>query len=234
MLDGLAQLNDENYKRYADPETQTRIAQYEMAFRMQNEVPDLMDINNEPKSVTDLYGPDALKPGSFARNCLLARRMAERGVRFIQLFHRGWDQHGSLPSKIRQQCLDIDQASAALVKDLKQRGMLDDTLVVCGGEFGRSIYSQGKLTKDNHGRDHHGRAFTTWIAGAGIKQGFEYGKTDDFAYNILENPVHIRDLNATILDRLGINHERLTFRYQGLDQRLTGVEEAHVLKDIIA
>jgi hypothetical protein len=234
MLDGLAQLNHENYKRYADPETQTRIAQYEMAFRMQNEVPDLMDIGNEPKSVTDLYGPDALTPGSFARNCLLARRMAERGVRFIQLFHRGWDQHGSLPSKIRQQCLDIDQASAALVKDLKQRGMLEDTLVVCGGEFGRTIYSQGKLTKDDHGRDHHGRAFTTWMAGAGVKAGFEYGKTDDFSYNILENPVHIRDLNATILDRLGIDHERLTFRYQGLDQRLTGVEEAHVIKDILA
>jgi len=234
MLDGLSELNHDNYQRYADPETQTRIAQYEMAFRMQNEVPELMDISKEPKSVTDLYGPDALKPGSFARNCLLARRMAERGVRFIQLFHRGWDQHGSLPSKIRQQCMDIDQPSAALIKDLKQRGMLEDTLVVCGGEFGRTIYSQGKLTKDNHGRDHHGRAFTTWMAGAGVKAGFEYGKTDDFSYNILENPVHIRDLNATILDRLGIDHEQLTFRYQGLDQRLTGVEDARIIRDILA
>jgi uncharacterized protein (DUF1501 family) len=161
--------------------------------------------------------------------------MAERGVKFIQLFHRGWDQHGSLPSKISMQCEDIDQPCAALIKDLKQRGMFDDTLIVCGGEFGRTIYSQGKLTVDNHGRDHHGRAFTTWLAGAGVKEGFEYGKTDDYSYNILENPVHIRDLNATILDRLGVDHRRLTFKYQGLDQRLTGVEEeAHVVKDILS
>jgi hypothetical protein len=233
MLTGLQELNSKTHKKFNDPETQARIAQYEMAFRMQAEVPDLMDISKEPKHVKDLYGPNVEKPGSFARNCLLARRMAEKGVRFSQLFHRGWDQHGSLPSKLRQQCEDIDQPSAGLIKDLKERGMFDDTLVVCGGEFGRTIYSQGKLTKDNHGRDHHGRCFTTWMAGAGIKQGFDYGQTDDHCYNIVKDPVHIRDLNATILDRLGIDHEKLTFRYQGLDQRLTGVEEARVVKEII-
>ncbi len=235
MLDKLALLNEENFDRFNDPETQARISQYEMAYRMQMAVPDIMDITREPKHVKELYGPDVEKPGSFARNVLLARRMAERGVRFIQLFHRGWDQHGDLPNRLRFQCQDIDQACAALVKDLKQRGMFDDTLIVCGGEFGRTIYSQGKLTETSHGRDHHGRCFTTWLAGAGVKQGFEYGKTDDHSYNIIENPVHIRDLNATILDRLGIDHRRLTYRYQGLDQRLTGVEEeAHVVKDILA
>ncbi|MGY8673755.1 MAG: DUF1501 domain-containing protein, partial [Verrucomicrobiia bacterium] len=235
MLDRLAQLNEQNYDRFNDPETQARISQYEMAYRMQMTVPDIMDISKESTHVKELYGPNVEKPGSFARNVLLARRMAERGVKFIQLFHRGWDQHGSLPSKISMQCEDIDQPCAALIKDLKQRGMFDDTLIVCGGEFGRTIYSQGKLTVDNHGRDHHGRAFTTWLAGAGVKEGFEYGKTDDYSYNILENPVHIRDLNATILDRLGVDHRRLTFKYQGLDQRLTGVEEeAHVVKDILS
>ncbi len=234
MLDGLAKLNQENFERFRDPETQARISQYEMAFRMQTEVPELMDIKDEPEHVMKLYGEAAKEPGSFARNCLLARRMAEKGVRFIQLFHRGWDQHGSLPSKIRNQCLDIDQAAAGLVTDLKNRGMLDDTLVICGGEFGRTIYSQGKLSEDNHGRDHHGRCFTTWMAGGGVKAGFEYGKTDDFCYNITENPVHIRDMNATVLHTLGIDHNRLTFKYQGLDQRLTGVEEAHVVKDILA
>ena len=222
LLDGLKELNDGTFKKFADPETQSRIKQYEMAFRMQAEVPDLMDISKEPKHVKDLYGPAVEKPGSFARNCLLARRMAEKGVRFLQLFHRGWDQHGSLPSKLRQQCEDIDQPCAGLIKDLKERGMFEDTLVICGGEFGRTIYSQGKLTKDNHGRDHHGRCFTTWMAGAGIKRGFEHGKTDSHSYNILQDPVHIRDLNATILQQLGIHHEKLTFRYQGLDQRLTG------------
>lgn len=234
MLDKLNLLNQENYDRFNDPETQTRISQYELAFRMQAAVPDIMDISNEPKHVKELYGPDVEKPGSFARNVLLARRMAERGVRFIQLFHRGWDQHGSLPTKLAQQCEDTDQACAALIKDLKQRGMFDDTLIVCGGEFGRTIYSQGTLTKTNHGRDHHGRAFTTWLAGAGIKRGFEYGKTDDYSYNILENPVHIRDLNATILHQLGIDHNRLTFRYQGLDQRLTGVEDPKIVRDILS
>jgi hypothetical protein len=233
MLDGIAELNSGTFDQFGDPETQTRIAQYEMAYRMQMAVPDIMDTSNEPQHVKDLYGPNVETPGSFARNCLLARRMAERGVRFQQLFHRGWDQHGALPSKLRQQCEDIDQPSAGLVKDLKQRGMLDDTLVICGGEFGRTIYSQGKLTKDDHGRDHHGRCFTTWLAGAGVKAGFEFGKTDQFSYNILENPVHIRDLNATTLHCLGINHERLTYRYQGLDQRLTGVEPARVVHEIL-
>ncbi|MBT7213753.1 MAG: DUF1501 domain-containing protein [Verrucomicrobia bacterium] len=234
QLDSLEQLNELNYDKFADPEIQARISQYELAFRMQSEVPGLMDIEGEPDHVKELYGPQTDKPGSFARNCLLARRMAEKGVRYIQLFHRGWDQHGALPSKIRQQCEDIDQPAAALIKDLDQRGMLEDTLVVFGGEFGRTIYSQGKLTKDNHGRDHHGRCFSMWMAGAGVKRGFEYGKTDDHSYNIVETPVHIRDMNATILHQLGIDHNKLTFKYQGLDQRLTGVEEAHVVKDILA
>ncbi len=234
MLDGLSQLNQVAYDKFADPETQARIAQYEMAFRMQSEVPELMDISREPEHIREMYGPAVETPGSFARNCLLARRMVQKGVRYVQLFHRGWDQHGSLPSKIREQCKDIDQPAAALVRDLKQQGMLDDTLVVWGGEFGRTIYSQGKLSEDNHGRDHHGRCFTMWMAGAGIKPGYEYGLTDDHSYNILENPVHIRDLNATILHQLGINHKRLTFKFQGLDQRLTGVEEeAHVVKDVL-
>ncbi len=234
MLDTLAALNGKTHDRFADPETQTRISQYEMAFRMQAEVPEIMDLSDEPESTFELYGEDARKPGTFAANCLRARRMAERGVRFTQLFHRGWDQHGNLPRDLRNQCKDIDQASAALVTDLKQRGMLEDTLVVCGGEFGRTIYSQGKLTADNHGRDHHGRAFHTWMAGAGVKAGFEYGKTDDYCYNIVENPMHIRDLNATILNRLGINHERLTFKHLGLDEKLTGVEPARVVKEILA
>jgi len=236
MLDGLGELNEVAYDKFADPETQARISQYEMAFRMQSEVPDLMDVGQEPEHVRKLYGDAVEEPGSFARNCLLARRMVEKGVRYVQLFHRGWDQHGSLPAKIRQQCSDVDQPAAGLIKDLKQRGMLDDTLVVWGGEFGRTIYSQGKLTPDNHGRDHHGRCFTIWMAGAGIKRGFEYGKTDDHSYNILENTgVHIRDLNATILQQLGIDHEKLTFKFQGLDQRLTGVEEpAHVVREILA
>ena len=236
MLDGLGELNQLTHDKFGDPETQARIAQYEMAFRMQSEVPDLMDINQETEPVRKLYGPAVDTPGSFARNCLLARRMVEKGVRYVQLFHRGWDQHGSLPSKIRQQCSDIDQPAAGLIKDLKQRGMLDDTLVIWGGEFGRTIYSQGKLSENNHGRDHHGRCFTIWMAGAGIKRGFEYGVTDDHSYNILENTgVHIRDLNATILNQLGIDHEKLTFKFQGLDQRLTGVEEpARVVNEILA
>ena len=192
-----------------------------------------MDLRDEPEHVLDQYGPESKKPGTFARNCIVARRLVERGVPFIQLFHRGWDQHGSLPKLIRGQCNDIDQPAAALVKDLKQRGMLDNTLIVCGGEFGRTIYSQGKLTKDNHGRDHHGRCFTTWLAGGGVRPGIEYGETDDHCYNILRDPVHIRDLNATILRQLGIDHNRLTFRYQGLDQRLTGVEPARVVTDIL-
>jgi len=233
VLDGLEKLNQQNFDRFGDPETQSRIAQYEMAYRMQMEAPELMDIKDEPDHIVDMYGPDARKPGTFASNCLKARRMSEKGVRFVQLFHRGWDQHGSLPKQIRGQCKDIDQACAGLVKDLKQRGMFEDTLIVCGGEFGRTIYSQGKLTKDNHGRDHHGRCFTMWMAGAGVKRGFEYGKTDDFCYNITENPVHIRDLNATILDQLGVDHSQLSFKFQGLDQKLTGVENARVVRDVL-
>ena len=188
MLDGIAKINQAKKKESGDPEIDARIAQYEMAYRMQTSVPELVDLKDEPKHVLDLYGKDAMRKGSFAHNCLIARRLSERGVPFVQLFHRGWDQHGSLPSKIRQQCEDVDQPAAALVRDLKQRGLLKDTIVICGGEFGRTIYSQGKLTKDNHGRDHHGRCFSMWLAGGGIKAGFEYGKTDDFAYNIVENP----------------------------------------------
>jgi hypothetical protein len=234
MLDGIARLNGKTSEEIGDPETATRMTQYEMAYRMQTSVPELMDLSDEPESTYKLYGEDARKPGTFARNVVLARRMAERGVPFIQLFHRAWDQHGNLPRDIRNQCRDIDRASAGLVADLKQRGMLDDTLVIWGGEFGRTIYSQGKLSDKNHGRDHHGRCFTTWLAGGGVKAGFEYGKTDDHSYNILKNPVHIRDLNATVLHLLGIDHERFSFRYQGLDQRLTGVEGAKVVHDIIA
>ena len=234
MLDGIAKINQAKKQETGDPEIDARIAQYEMAFRMQSSVPELVDMKDEPDHVLDLYGKDAKKKGSFAHNCIVARRLAERGVPYVQLFHRGWDQHGSLPSKIRQQCEDIDQPAAALVRDLKQRGMLEDTLVVCGGEFGRTIYSQGKLTKNNHGRDHHGRSFSMWMAGGGIKAGFEYGKTDDFTYNIVENPVHVNDLNATVLQCLGIDHERFTYKYLGLDQRLTGVEHPKVIPELIA
>lgn len=234
MLDGIAQINQAKKAESGDPEIDARIAQYEMAYRMQTSVPELVDLKDEPQHVLDLYGKDAMKKGTFAHNCLIARRLSERGVPFVQLFHRGWDQHGSLPSKIRQQCEDIDQPAAALVRDLKQRGLLKDTIVVCGGEFGRTIYSQGKLTKDNHGRDHHGRSFSMWMAGGGIKAGLEYGKTDDFAYNIVENPVHVNDLNATILHCLGVDHERFTYRYLGLDQRLTGVEHPKIVPGILA
>jgi len=234
MLDGIAKINQAKKAESGDPEIDARIAQYEMAYRMQTSVPDLVDLKDEPQHVLDLYGKDAMRKGSFAHNCLIARRLSERGVPFVQLFHRGWDQHGSLPSKIRQQCEDIDQPAAALVRDLKQRGLLKDTIVICGGEFGRTIYSQGKLTKNNHGRDHHGRSFSMWMAGGGIKAGFEYGKTDDFAYNIVENPVHVNDLNATVLQCLGIDHERFTYKYLGLDQRLTGVEHPKVIPDLIA
>ena len=230
LLDGLAQLNAQHFQAVGDPEINTRIAQYEMAFRMQTSVPDLVDVSQEPSSIVDLYGPDVKKPGSFAANCLLARRMAERGVRFIQLYHRGWDQHGNLPRRLREQCLDCDQPSAGLVKDLKQRGLLDETLVVWGGEFGRTVYCQGKIEPDNYGRDHHGRCYTVWLAGGGVKPGLSYGVTDDFCYNVVENPVHIHDLNATILHCLGIDHERLTYRFQGRDFRLTDVAGQVVTK----
>ena len=235
MLDSLAVLNAQHAREALDPEIDARIAQYEMAYRMQTSVPELMDLSDETEATLNLYGDEARKPGSFAANCLLARRMAERGVRFIQLFHRGWDQHFNLPSEIRQQAQATDQASAALISDLKQRGMLSDTLVIWGGEFGRTIYSQGALSATNHGRDHHGRCFTVWMAGGGIRGGYEHGETDDFCYNIVKDPVHIRDFNATILHCLGIDHRRLTFPYQGLDQRLTGVEEeAHVVTPVLA
>lgn len=223
MLDELGRLNAERFTAVGDPEIQSRIAQYEMAYRMQTSVPELTDISGETKETLDLYGPDVKTPGTFAANCLLARRMAERGVRFTQVFIRQWDQHGNLPNDIRRQCRIIDQPCYALVQDLKQRGLLEDTLVIWGGEFGRTIYCQGGLTLKNYGRDHHPRCYTKWMAGAGIKGGTDYGLTDDFSYNVLEDPVHIHDLNATILQQLGINHERLTFKHQGRDFRLTDV-----------
>lgn len=233
MLDGLAELNHKHYEDQGDPEIATRIAQYEMAFRMQTSVPELIDISNEPQNVLDLYGPEAKEPGTFAANCLLARRLAERGVRFTQVFIRGWDHHGNLPANIRLQAKDVDQACAALIKDLKQRGMLEDTLVIWGGEFGRTVYSQGTLTKTDYGRDHHPRCFTMWLAGGGIKPGITYGETDDFSYNVVDKPVHIHDLNATILHCLGIDHQRLTYRFQGRDFRLTDVH-GNVVHDILA
>ncbi len=234
LLDTLGELNQIYSVAAGDPETLARIEAYEMAYRMQTSVPELTDVSDEPESTFELYGDDSRRPGTFAANCLLARRMAERGVRFIQLFHRGWDQHISIKNQLPRQCKDVDQASAALVKDLKRLGMLKDTLVIWGGEFGRTVYSQGPLDSPTSGRDHHGRCFTTWMAGGGIKGGVDYGTTDDFAYNITENPVHIRDLNATVLHQMGIDHERFNFKFRGLNQRLTGVEEANVIEAILA
>jgi hypothetical protein len=234
MLDALAKLNQQQFDAVADPETQARIAQYEMAFRMQSSVPELMDLSREPKTVLDRYGPDVNKPGTFAASCLLARRLTERGVRFVQIFHRGWDQHFNIAGDLPNQCRDVDQPCHALIHDLEQRGLLDETLVVWGGEFGRTVYCQGKLTRENYGRDHHPRCFTVWMAGGGIKPGVTYGKTDDFSYNVVENPVHIHDMNATILHCLGIDHRRLTFKSQGLDMRLTGVEDHQPVKGILA
>jgi hypothetical protein len=224
MLDAVGQLNGMAEETFGDPEINARVAQYEMAFRMQTSVPEITDVSGESKATLAMYGLDDSGNGNpYARNCLLARRLSERGVRFVQMFHRGWDQHGDLPKQLRLQCQDVDQASAALVTDLKQRGLLDETLVVWGGEFGRTVYSQGVLTKDNYGRDHHGRCFSVWMAGGGIKPGLSYGQTDDFCYNIVRDPVHIHDLNATILHTLGIEHTRLTFKYKGRDFRLTDV-----------
>jgi hypothetical protein len=231
-LDALGKLNHLNLREFADPEIATRISQYEMAFRMQTSVPELTDLSHEPDYVFDLYGEDAKKPGTFAANCLLARRLAERGVRFIQLFHRGWDQHGKLPQGIAKQCKLTDQAAAALIQDLKARGMLDDTLVIWGGEFGRTVYCQGRLTEDDYGRDHHPRCFTMWLAGGGIKPGMTYGETDDYCYNIVKEPVHVHDLQATILHSLGIDHTKLTFKYQGRHFRLTDVS-GEVVKQIL-
>ncbi|MEZ6102300.1 MAG: DUF1501 domain-containing protein [Pirellulaceae bacterium] len=233
-LDYLAKFNQRAVERFHDPETQTRIEQYEMAFRMQSSVPQLTDISDESPSTLEKYGPDVQKPGTYAASCLLARRMIERNVRFVQIFHRGWDQHGNLPNDLTNQCRDIDQPSWALIQDLKERGLLEDTLVIWGGEFGRTIYCQGGLTRENYGRDHHPRCFTIWMAGGGIKPGVVYGETDDFSYNILENPVHIHDLNATILHCLGIDHRRLSFKFQGLDVRLTGVEDHNPVQAILA
>jgi len=234
MLDALGKLNQKTFERFGDPETQTRIAQYEMAFRMQTSVPELTDLGQESKATLEMYGPNVQKPGTFAHSAILTRRLMERGVRMVQILHRGWDQHGSLPAKIKNQCMDVDQPTAALMRDLKQRGMLDDTLVVFGGEFGRTVYCQGKLTRENYGRDHHPRNFCMWMAGGGIKPGITYGATDDFSYNITRDPVHLNELNATILHCMGIDHSRFTFPFQGLDQRLTGVEEVHPVSAIMA
>ncbi len=233
MLNGVQALNKKQFEVIGDPEISTRMAQYEMAYRMQTSVPELTDISDEPEHVLKMYGDDVHKPGTFASNCLLARRLVERDVRFIQVFIRGWDQHGNLPGDLPMQTKDVDQGSAALVKDLKQRGMLDDTLVIWGGEFGRTIYCQGGLSKTNYGRDHHPRCFSMWMAGGGIKPGISYGETDEFSYNVTKDPVHIHDLNATILHCLGINHERLTYRFQGRDFRLTDVH-GDVIKDLLA
>jgi hypothetical protein len=233
MLDDLAQLNGLALEQKGDQEIATRIAQYELAFRMQASVPDLVDISQEPQAVLEMYGPDCTKPGTFAFNCLLARRLAERGVRFVQLYHRGWDQHTNLPRDIAKQAQATDQPTAALVMDLKQRGLLNDTLVIWGGEFGRTIYCQGRLTADNYGRDHHPRCYTIWLAGGGIKPGVSIGETDDFSYNITRDPVHIHDLNATLLHCLGIDHRRLTFQYQGRHHRLTDVH-GEVVEKILA
>ncbi len=233
MLDTVNQLNTLKLQAVPDPEISTRIAQYELAFRMQSSVPELTDLSTEPEHILELYGPDARKRGTFAYNCILARRLAERGVRFIQLFHRGWDQHRDLPKQLAGQCRDTDQASAALILDLKQRGMLDDTLVVWGGEFGRTVYCQETLTKDNYGRDHHPRCFSIWLAGAGIKPGISYGATDEYCYNITQDPVNVHDLHATMLHLMGIDHKRLTFKFQGRFFRLTDVH-GNVVPGILA
>lgn len=234
MLDGLAELNQQRLSTTGDPEIATRIRQYEMAYRMQTSIPELTDLSDEPEEVFDLYGPDSRRAGSYAANCILARRLAERGVRFIQLFHPDWDHHSRLTSWCTARCRDTDQPSAALIKDLKRRGMLDDTLVIWGGEFGRGVAGQGKWDSPEAGRDHHPRCFTMWMAGGGVKPGLTYGSTDDFSFNTQENPVHVRDLHATVLHLLGIDHEQLTFRSQGLDFRLTGVESSQVVRGILA
>lgn len=234
MLDALNKLNRKGFEKSGDPEIQNRMAQYEMAFRMQTSVPELVDISNEPESVLELYGAEVKKSGSFAHSALMARRLVERGVRVVQIMHRGWDQHGSLPKQLRDQCVDTDQGTGALIQDLKQRGLLENTLVVWGGEFGRTVYSQGTLTKTNYGRDHHPRNFCMWMAGGGIKGGISLGETDDFSYNVTESPVHINELNATILHCLGVDHSRLSVKFQGLDMRLTGVEPLAPVKAILA
>ncbi|HKW98577.1 MAG TPA: DUF1501 domain-containing protein [Bryobacteraceae bacterium] len=231
-LDALKEINESSLDDFGDPEIATRIAQYEMAFRMQSSVPELVDLSKEPAHVVAMYGVDAAKPGTYAHNCLLARRLAERGVRFIQLYHRDWDHHAKLPEGLPKRCLETDQATAALIQDLKQRGLLDDTLVIWGGEFGRTVYCQGRLTKDDYGRDHHPRCFTMWMAGGGIKPGLTYGATDDYSYNVTEQPVHVHDIQATILHCLGIDHTRLTYKFQGRNFRLTDVQGV-VVKPVV-
>jgi hypothetical protein len=234
MIDGLSALNERSYAAIGDPEIQTRTQQFEMAFRMQASIPDLADFSGESEKTYELYGPDSKVRGTFANSALMARRLAERGVRFVQIFHRGWDQHGSLPRDLASQCKDVDQGCYGLIQDLKQRGLLEDTLVIWGGEFGRTVYCQGKLDEKDYGRDHHPRCFTIWMAGGGVKPGFVHGETDEMSYNIVKDPVHIHDLHATILHQLGMDHEKLAFKYQGLDQRLTGVEPSRVVKEILA
>ena len=233
MLNSLAKLQQEQYEKILDPEINYRMAQYEMAYRMQTAVPETMDISKEPEYIFDLYGEDSRKPGTFAANCLLARKLIEKDVKFVQLYHQGWDQHGNLPNDIKTMAKSVDQASAALIQDLKQRGLLDETLVVWGGEFGRGSYSQGKLSRDNYGRDHHPRSFTIWMAGAGVKKGFVFGETDDFGYNVVKDPVHVHDFQATVMHLLGIDHEQLVFKHQGRRYRLTDVH-GKVVKSVLA
>jgi hypothetical protein len=232
MLDKLGELNHHSFERTGDPGIHSKVAQYEMAYRMQTAVPEATDISAEPEMIFKMYGEDSRKPGTFAANCLLARKLSENGVRFVQLYHQGWDQHGNLPSEMATQAKDVDQASAALVMDLKQRGLLDETLIIWGGEFGRTNYSQGRLTKDNYGRDHHPRCFSIWMAGGGVKAGFVYGETDEFGYNIIRNPLHVHDFHATVLHQLGLDHEKLTYKYLGRRFRLTDVE-GHVVRDLL-
>lgn len=232
MLDRVSELNNLEYQQFGDPEIVTKIQQYEMAFRMQTAVPEIMSVNKEPDDIVKLYGADCLVPGSYAANCLLARKLSENGVRFVQLYHQGWDQHGDLPNQMKWQAMDVDQASAALITDLKQRGLLDETLVIWGGEFGRTNYCQGNISPDNYGRDHHPRCFSIWMAGGGVKPGIVHGETDEFGYNIVKDPVHVNDFHATVLNRLGLDHERLIFRHQGRRYRLTDVAGT-VIKDII-
>jgi hypothetical protein len=233
LLDGIAALNEMNYKEFGDPEIMARIQQYEMAYRMQTAVPEIMDTSRESDDIVKMYGPECLVPGTFAANCLVARKLSENGVRFVQLYHQGWDQHGNLPNEMAEQAKDVDRASAALISDLKQRGLLDETLVIWGGEFGRTAYCQGKMVKDNYGRDHHPRAFSIWMAGGGVKPGIVYGETDDFGYNIVKDPVHVNDFHATVLNLMGLDHEKLIFKHQGRRYRLTDVA-GKVVKGIIA
>ncbi|MCW5559213.1 MAG: DUF1501 domain-containing protein, partial [Verrucomicrobiae bacterium] len=234
QLDGLQRLNEMTFRQIGDPETQTRIQQFEMAFRMQASVPELTRVSDEPESTYALSGEEARKPGTYAYTCLLARRLLERGTRFVQVYLNNWDHHSNVGGRLPSQCRDVDQATYGLINDLKARGLFDDTLIIWGGEFGRTIYSQGGLSKENYGRDHHPRCFTMWMAGGGSKGGAVYGATDEFSYNIVEYPVHVRDFHATLLHLLGLQHDRFSYKYQGLDQRLTGVEEARVIRDLLA